>query len=862
VKSFTTLNINTKIFSFKRIFFFLCIFLFLNYLNLYAGSFTASISGPNVFCRGDSVILIAQPNDSNCTFIWSTGAKTSIISVSKPGTYSVIVSRGNESDTAILNLSESEKPKIAILSEGSTKFCDGDSLKIRTVGVSSFYKWQEYYFENFETNKSYQEWSTKATNREWQNPIKRDSNLKPQKRFLGIFGNQSILLTLKNLPDHDSAEITFDLYVIGTWDGNAQGKSGPDIFKVEEITQNKLSYQTTFSLVDGSYQSFPQEYPSGFYPPKYGNKEEFLLSTLITYGNSIKYPLKFQMVHSLDIIKVQLSALLKDKIPNFSNESWAIDNFRMRLRTMLDDSINLKYKWSTGDTAKSIVVGKSGTYQVYGYNSDGCADTASIDIEVFPKPQPVITGGRILCRNEKKFLKTVSQYSGYLWSTGEKSDSIEVILPGSFSVIVTDSNGCSGQSDFEVVANLTPPLKIVTDTVFCPEAEHRLAANGDFVSYRWSTGETSKEIFVSQSGTYTLETVDTNGCVAQDEVYIKDFDFKLSKPVDYDFGVYPVGYKPTTVFQIKNTGANQVFVDSIYLKNSADKIFGFTTTTLTPFLFDTNMMVEVEVSFAPNKKGIFYDTLVLASSKPCIWSISIPLKGLGSVGDTFELFVYLPDTSSVIGAKDFAIPLRSHINTNAAFKNLPWSAVIEFDANYYYPESILIADSISNFVTNGERSVSIKGIIPSLGRDTLVLAGLSGQVLLGEHPKIPLKITNFLIGDTNLKVRKIDGSLSVSGVCRQNLSMVKTYEKNKLEVKQNFSEGTAEAIIRSWEKGEFRLNIYNSIGALCFTSKIPYHNENIELAIPLNLEHLTSGIYFITLETPQNVERCLLVVSH
>src|SRR5262249_46117112 len=61
--------------------------------------------------------------------------------------------------------------------------------------------------------------------------------------FLGQFSNQVVTLSLPSLPAHEQATISFDLYLIRSWDGNtpatavgqdngngAYGPIGPDIF--------------------------------------------------------------------------------------------------------------------------------------------------------------------------------------------------------------------------------------------------------------------------------------------------------------------------------------------------------------------------------------------------------------------------------------------------------------------------------------------------------------------------------------------------------------------------------------------------------------------------------------------------------
>ena len=41
------------------------------------------------------------------------------------------------------------------------------------------------------------------------------------RRFLGQFGNKTVTLTLSNLPSHGEVHLSFDLFIIRSWDGDA-----------------------------------------------------------------------------------------------------------------------------------------------------------------------------------------------------------------------------------------------------------------------------------------------------------------------------------------------------------------------------------------------------------------------------------------------------------------------------------------------------------------------------------------------------------------------------------------------------------------------------------------------------------------
>lgn len=82
-------------------------------------------------------------------------------------------------------------------------------------------------------------------------------------RILGPFGNSAVSLTLANLPDKYSVSVAFDLYVIGSWDGNADNG---DVWELNIAGVSAPLRSTTFSnhpVGGGNRQAFPNDYRQG-----------------------------------------------------------------------------------------------------------------------------------------------------------------------------------------------------------------------------------------------------------------------------------------------------------------------------------------------------------------------------------------------------------------------------------------------------------------------------------------------------------------------------------------------------------------------------------------------------------------------
>jgi hypothetical protein len=103
------------------------------------------------------------------------------------------------------------------------------------------------------------------------------------------------------------------------------------------------------------------------------------------------------------------------------------------------------FSWNTGATSQNLTINESGTYTVTYTDGVGCStsdavlvtfSTSSIQVDLGPDQS--------LCDGETIVLNAGAGYSSYVWSTSETSQTLEVGLPGDYSVTVTDANGCTG----------------------------------------------------------------------------------------------------------------------------------------------------------------------------------------------------------------------------------------------------------------------------------------------------------------------------------------------------------------------------------------------------------------------------------
>src|SRR5678816_495814 len=121
-----------------------------------------------------------------------------------------------------------------------------------------------------------------------------------------------------------------------------------------------------------------------------------------------------------------------------------------------------------------------------------------------------------MCIRDRTVSNGTAPYT-YLWSNGAITEDISGLTAGTYTVTVTDANGCSTSST-SIVATVNSPITItpvVTNTICTASigAINITVSNGTApYTYQWSNGATTEDISGLAAGTYTVIVTDANGC--------------------------------------------------------------------------------------------------------------------------------------------------------------------------------------------------------------------------------------------------------------------------------------------------------------------------------------------------------------
>ncbi|UZH54257.1 T9SS type B sorting domain-containing protein [Salinimicrobium tongyeongense] len=189
-----------------------------------------------------------------------------------------------------------------------------------------------------------------------------------------------------------------------------------------------------------------------------------------------------------------------------------------------NDELVTWYNSATGGvevaTGNTFVPAAAGTYYAEaaktGFNCIPGPRTP-VTLQVFPAPQPKHET-LLLCTGSPTQLAATPGNFTYTWSTGAVGMTISVTQPGNYSVSLTNSNGCSAVSTFEVTAvNLAEISKVTSEA---SSVIIKTANPGEFEFSLDGVNFQQSNIFQNiPGGIYTAYVRDLEGCKTVSEEF-------------------------------------------------------------------------------------------------------------------------------------------------------------------------------------------------------------------------------------------------------------------------------------------------------------------------------------------------------
>ncbi|MFM7006820.1 MAG: hypothetical protein ACKOWX_06165, partial [Flavobacteriales bacterium] len=190
------------------------------------------------------------------------------------------------------------------------------------------------------------------------------------------------------------------------------------------------------------------------------------------------------------------------------------------------------YEWGTGAIEQDVTNLAAGQYYVNVEDVLGCGMFLSFNVTQPVGPLAVNgTIYNVVCLGDTNGIVDLTITGGtapysYQWNNGASTQDIYDLNAGTYSVIVTDANGCQALysgvvtapgSALAVTLYPTPALCFGTPT---GSIDLTVAGGVPGYTYSWSGGQTTQDLTGVVGGQYTVTVQDANGCLYADTVLV------------------------------------------------------------------------------------------------------------------------------------------------------------------------------------------------------------------------------------------------------------------------------------------------------------------------------------------------------
>ncbi|MFN8153734.1 MAG: T9SS type A sorting domain-containing protein [Bacteroidia bacterium] len=506
-----------------------------NYYSTYANpcsaTATASItaSGPTTFCSGGSVTLTAN---NGTAYLWSNGATTQSITVATSGNYTVTVTSASGSAVSSpVAVTVNAKPANTITYSGSLSVCAGATQTLTSSATSATYLW-----------------STGATT---------------QSITTGTAGSYTVTATSTSGCSTTSASVAITSVAVTSASITAQGSTtlcsgGSVVLQANAgssyLWSNGATTQSITATAAGNY-NVRVTYSTGCSSTSANTAVS--VGTAPTPTITAGGPTTFCTGGSVTLTASSGTAYLwSNGATTQSITATTAGNYTVRVSqsggcsatssattvsigsaptptitaggattfcsggsVTLTASAGTAYLWSNGATTQAVTISAAGSYTVRVSQSGGCSATSSattVTVNTVSTPTITPSGSTALCPGSSVSL-SASTGTAYLWSNGSTAKTISVSSAGSYTVRVSQSNGCSALSAATAVtvgSAPTPTISASGPTTFCTGGSVTLTSATTGTAYLWSTGATTQAITVTASGNYNVRVTQSGGCSA------------------------------------------------------------------------------------------------------------------------------------------------------------------------------------------------------------------------------------------------------------------------------------------------------------------------------------------------------------
>jgi len=486
---------------------------------------TVNLGHDTTICAGNPITLNA--GNPGATYLWSTGANTQTIIADSTATYYVSVSVGNcvATDSIIVDF----LANVTVNLGNDTTLCIGQSLTLNAGNVGATYSWSNGLNTQTITVSSSGTYTVTATAGICSGTGTITVNFVASPT-VNLGNNISVCLGIPVTIDAGNAGSTY------LWSNGAVTETiSPVVSGIYTVTVS-IGTCTATGSISVSFTALPVV---NLGPDQYLCSQ----STILDAGNAGATYLwsNGQITETISVnssgtywVQVQNGTCTGTDTVIITEGISPTVNLGPDIQLCYGETVKLDagnagmtYFWSNGQTTQTIIANTTSEYFVK-VNDHGCSTLDSVNVFIANQIQVSLGADTFLCPGSQLFIDAGIGFNSYTWTPSGGNDHFMITYePGTYTVLVTDGNGCTAtsqkwvrdfcQSNLYIPSSFTPNNNGIND-VFMAYSDGVV----DFHMYifdRW--GETlfeSSDISQGWDGTY-------NGNVIPQGSYIYRVDY-------------------------------------------------------------------------------------------------------------------------------------------------------------------------------------------------------------------------------------------------------------------------------------------------------------------------------------------------
>lgn len=176
-----------------------------------------------------------------------------------------------------------------------------------------------------------------------------------------------------------------------------------------------------------------------------------------------------------------------------------------------------------GETSKTLVVDMPGSYTIFVTGGpSNCTVSDEVIVTVNPIPFVSIGENRTICEGESLTLDAGNPGDSYVWTLNNNlignTKTIIANMNGTYRVVVTNEFDCEASSQMFLTVSALPTLEFDELIDICDGEQRMIVPVSNGTTFQWFrngmilSGETNKNITISQPGTYRCVVLNAAGC--------------------------------------------------------------------------------------------------------------------------------------------------------------------------------------------------------------------------------------------------------------------------------------------------------------------------------------------------------------